>query len=134
MNDIEQKQKFITLRAKGYSLNKIANDINKCRQTLANWNNELEEEISNLKAIELESLFEECFITKEYRIKNLFKLLSKIDLELDRRDLKDVSTEKLIDLKSRLSEQLKSEFIDVRIKSDAEVGKSQQRKNLINSI
>ncbi|MDA9818421.1 hypothetical protein N9C35_05230 [Flavobacteriaceae bacterium] len=134
MNDIEQKQKFITLRAKGYSLNKIANDINKCRQTLANWNSELEEEISNLKAIELESLFEECFITKEYRIKNLFKLLSKIDLELDRRDLKDVSTEKLIDLKSKLSEQLKSEFIDIRIKSDAEVGKSQQRKNLINSI
>ena len=69
--NLELKQQFITLRAKGYSLEKIAKQIGKCRQTLSNWNSDLQEEIANAKAIELEALFEECLLSKEHRVKEL---------------------------------------------------------------
>ena len=80
--NLELKQQFIALRAKGYSLEKISKQIGKCRQTLANWNSDLQEEIANAKSIELEALFEECLLSKQHRIRELHRLLSKIKEEL----------------------------------------------------
>lgn len=125
------KQQFIELRAKGYSLVKIAKKLNKCRQTLSNWNSELQEEISNAKAIELETLFEECFLNKEHRVKNLSQLLAKVSNELEKRNFKDVTTEKLIELKLKLSDQLKQEHIEPKIKSEKEVKSNKANREFL---
>ncbi len=119
--NIDIKQQFIELRAKGYSLAKIGKELNKCRQTLSNWNSELEEEINNAKAIELESLFEECLISKEHRVKNLSNLLVKITNELDKRSFEDITTEKLVDIKSKLIQQLKHEYVEPVFKSEKQM-------------
>lgn len=128
------KQQFITLRAKGYSLTKIGNEINKCRQTLSNWNSELEEEISNAKAIELETLFEECFLTKENRIKTFSQLLEKINKELDKRDFQSLSDDKLVDLKLKISQQLQGEYFEPKIKSEGEINKQKNKRQLFNNF
>lgn len=119
--NLELKQQFISLRAKGWSLEKIAKKIGKCRQTLSNWNSDLQEEIANAKAIELEALFEECLLTKEHRVKELSKLLNKINEELETRDLHEVTDDKLIDLKLKISGQLKDEFFEPKIASESEI-------------
>lgn len=129
--NLELKQQFITLRAQGYSLEKIAKKIGKCRQTLSNWNSDLQEEIANAKAIELEALFEECLLTKEHRVKELSKLMSKINEELEKRDLSQVSDDKLIDLKLKIGDQLKGEFFEPRIRSEGEVKTQKSSRKLI---
>jgi hypothetical protein len=131
MTNTDLKQQFITLRAKGYSLEKISKEIGKCRQTLSNWNFDLQEEIANAKAIELEALFEECLLTKQYRIKELSNLLNKINKELEKRDLTMLSDDKLIDLKLKIGVQLKEEFIEPIILSEKELGLQKQRRFLI---
>jgi transcriptional regulator len=131
-NDI--KQQFITLRAKGYSLTKIAKQIGKCRQTLSNWNSELQEEIENTKAIELEALFEECFLTKENRIKTFSRLLNKINKELDKRDFQTVSDDKLVDLKLKISQQLQGEYFKPKIKSESELNKQKSKRQFLNNF
>ena len=130
--NLELKQQFISLRAKGYSLEKIAQKIGKCRQTLSNWNSDLQEEIANAKAIELEALFEECLVTKEHRVRELSSLLTKINNELGKRDLSDVSDDKLIDLKLKIGDQLKGEFFEPKIRSESEVKSQKYRRDLLN--
>ena len=52
----EQKNRFIQLRAKGYSLAKIAKELHVSKGTLSNWNQDLEQQIAQAKAMELEAL------------------------------------------------------------------------------
>jgi transcriptional regulator len=131
---LEIKQQFIELRAKGHSLTKIAGKLGKCRQTLSNWNSELEEEISNARALELEALFEEFLLTKEHRIKALSQLLCKIDQELNKRDFQLVADEKLVELKLKLTSQLKEEYIEPKIKSESELKTKKANREFLNKF
>lgn len=128
---LDLKQQFIILRAQGHSLAKIAKQLGKCRQTLSNWNSDLQEEIANAKAIELEALFEECLLTKEYRVKEMSKLLEKINGELEKRDLSTVSDDKLIDLKLKIGERLRDEIFEPKIVSDQEIKIQKTNRMLI---
>jgi transcriptional regulator len=133
-NNLEQKQQFISIRAKGYSLTKIAKELGKCRQTLSNWNSELQEEIENAKAIELEALFEECFVIKEHRIRSLASVLKKVEKELLSRDFKAVADEKLVDLKLKISQQLKEEYFEPKIKSESEIKNQKNHRQILNNF
>ena len=115
-------------------LEKIAKKIGKCRQTLSNWNSDLQEEIANSKAIELEALFEECLLTKEHRVRELSKILTKINEELETRDLSQVSDDKLIDLKLKISDQLKGEFFEPKIRSEKEVKTQKSHREILNKF
>jgi transposase len=53
MENQKTKEQFIQLRAQGVSYSNISKKIGKSKQTLIDWGKELEEEIRNLKAIEL---------------------------------------------------------------------------------
>jgi DNA invertase Pin-like site-specific DNA recombinase len=64
MANTEQKQRFIELRAKGNSFSSIAESISVSKPTLIKWSDELESDISNLKAIEQEALREQYLATK----------------------------------------------------------------------
>jgi hypothetical protein len=131
---ITDKERFIELRAKGLSLVTISKELKKTRQTLASWNNELQEEIANAKGIELEALYEQHFLSKEHKIKNFSKLLTKISEELDKRDFESVSTEKLIDIKIKLTEQLKAEYIEPEIKSEDQLKKEKSSREFHNDL
>lgn len=117
----ELQQQFIELRAKGWSYAKIARRLKVAKGTLANWSQELEEEIASLKAMELEALYERYFLLKEARIKLLGQQLRKIQQELKGRDLADVPTEKLLELELKYLERLLEEFVDVRPLADTEI-------------
>ena len=56
MEPTEQKERFIELRAQGFSFDKIAKELGKAKQTLIDWSRELQDEIANRKAMELDTL------------------------------------------------------------------------------
>ncbi len=111
----EQKSRFIHLRAKGLSYAKIAKELKVSTSTLSNWNQELLDEITQAKAMELEALQEEYFMLKEGRIRLLGGQLKTIQEEISSRDLSKVSTEKLMELQLRYFGELKTEYVSTAV-------------------
>ena len=134
METIEQKEKFIELRAKGYSFDKIAKELGRAKQTLIDWSKELEEEIANHKALELEALYEKYYLHKETRRQTFGELLGKIKKEIEKRNLSDVSTEKLLELYLKYQAQAKEEVTDPVFKSSKEVEDERADKELLDEL
>ena len=118
---LEIKQTFVELRAKGWSLRKIERKLRVSKSTLANWCQELEEEIASLKAMELEALYESHFLAKESRIRSLAEQLKAIQKELKSRGLKDVPTGKLLELELQYLAALQEEYVEPRPLSQGEI-------------
>ena len=108
----EIKQDFINLRAKGHTIRAIAKELNVSPTTILTWENELNEEIAELKAIELESLYDQYHLTKKHRLKDISKQLAAIQKELSSRKLTDISTDRLLDLNLRYLERVEKEYIE----------------------
>jgi len=113
VKDNETKQQFIELRAKGFSFDKIADDLDVAKQTLINWSKEFEGEIARLEALELEALYEKYHLLKKKRIERVGELLNKVYNELGQRDFTEVETDKLVDLYLRTLTKLKDELVEI---------------------
>ena len=117
MKTTEQKEKFVELRAKNLSFDKIAKKLNVSKPTLIEWSQELNQEIANLKTIELEALQEKYYMQKKQKIKLYGKQLEKIKEELEARlennELKDVKTEQLFKLFFEYMDRLEFERVPV---------------------
>ncbi len=112
MKDKETKEKFVELRAKGLSFDRIAQELHVTKQTLINWAKELETEIGNMRRIELETLQKKYYMLKRQRIELFGEKLKTIKDELDKRDLSDLPTDKLFDLFMKCFHQLQEESVD----------------------
>lgn len=117
----ELKQQLIELRAKGWSIRKIASRLKIGKTTAANWLVELEEEVATARAIELEALYERAYLAKEGRIKLLSSQLKAIQAELKERGLSDVGTDKLLRLQLDYLEALEEEHVEPQILSEDEI-------------
>jgi len=107
----EVKQEFINLRAKGHSIRYIGRKLKRSPQTILTWQGEFDEEIAKLKAVQLESLYEQYHLTKQHRLKEISEQLHAIKNELSSRDLTDVSTDRLMDLNLRYLERFDKEYV-----------------------
>ena len=134
MADSKTREKFIELRAKGLSFDKIAKDLGKAKQTLIDWSKDYQEEIANLKALELETLYEKYYLQKEARLKTFGELLNKIKAEIETRDLSDVPTAKLLDLLLTYDRQAKEELIEPVFSSSEEILEEQADRDLLETL
>ena len=128
----ETKQKFIELRAQGLSFDKIAKELGKSKQTLIDWSRDLSGEIANLKAIQLEEMYETFYLTKENRLQTLGTMLSKIKEEVETRELTDVPTEKLLDLLLKYNTKVAEELVEPTYRSQDEIEADLRRTQLAN--
>ena len=112
MKDTKTVEEFIILRAQGWSFDRIAKKLKTAKQTLINWSGTYAVEIAHLKALELEALQEQYFLTKEGKIKLLGEAVKKLKTELDKRDLSDVPTGKLYELLDRYHELARAEAVE----------------------
>lgn len=110
MKTVDTKQKFIKLRAEGYSFDVIGKKLNTSKSTLIEWGKEFNLEIHNLRALEYESTLEQYKLTKKHRLISLSKLLARIDEELSTRDITKLTTPALINLQYKLQDKLEKEF------------------------
>ena len=128
----ETKQKFIELRAQGLSFDKIAKELGKSKQTLIDWSRDFMGEIANLKAIQLEEMYETFYLTKENRLQTLGTMLSKIKEEVETRELTDVPTEKLLDLLLKYNTKVAEELVEPTYRSQDEIEADLRRTQLAN--
>jgi len=134
MELLETKERFIELRAKGWSFDKIAKELGKAKQTLIDWSKELQDEIANRKALELEALYESYYLLKENRLQTFGVMLTKIKEEIERRDLSDVPTDKLLELLLKYENQVKDEVIEPTYKSSQELIEERQDRELLEEL
>jgi IS30 family transposase len=132
--NIQDKERFIELRAKGWSFDRIAKELGKAKQTLIDWSKELQDEIANLKALELEALYEKYYLLKETRLQTFGAMLTKIKEEVERRDLSDVPTDKLLDLFLKYNSQVKEEIVEPIYKSSQELIEERQDRELLEEL
>ena len=109
----EKQEKFIELRAGGDSYRTIAKKLGVCRETLSRWESELGGAVAELRRDRLESVYKKYGMLKETRIKSLGEQLKRIEGELDRRELADVPTDKLLDFLLKYRAALKDEFTPI---------------------
>ena len=134
METIETKRRFIELRAKGYSFDKIAKELGKAKQTLLDWSRDLNQEIAQAKALELDSLYESYSLYKEARLKTLGEILSKLKKEVDKRDLTDLPTDRLLDLFLKYEGVVKESLVEPVFKSSREIEEEKEDRLLLEEL
>ena len=134
MEPTDLKERFIELRAKGWSFDKIAKELGKAKQTLIDWSKELQEEIANVKASELEVLYEKYYLLKEARLQTFGEMITKIKKEVEGRDLSDVPTDKLLDLLLKYNSLVKDEIVEPTFKSSEEIKEERLDKGLLDEL
>jgi DNA-binding XRE family transcriptional regulator len=58
MKDNKTKARFIELRGRGRPLKSIADEVGVSKTTLVNWEEDLKEQVDNVRAMELEVLYD----------------------------------------------------------------------------
>jgi hypothetical protein len=115
---LDQKERFIELRAKEVPYEQISQEIGVSKPTLLKWGKELEMEINNRRAVELEYLQDKYCVSKKKRLEFYGEQLDRLYLELQQRDLSDIPTEKLFDMVMKTVANLIQEETPIRFKEE----------------
>ncbi len=134
MELLTTKERFIELRAKGWSFDKIAKELGKAKQTLIDWSKELQDEIANSKALELEALYESYYLMRENRLQTFGEMITKIKAEIEKRQLSDVPTDKLLELLLKYNAQIKEEIVEPIYKTSQEIKEERQDRELLEEL
>jgi len=119
MIDAEKQQKFIQLRSQGWSFARIAQELDVAKGTLIGLSRKLQFEIQNQRALELEALQEQLVASREARARALAEHLHRVEQELQKRDLSQVSTGRLFGLAESLRRQILHETGSLKFTSSA---------------
>ena len=133
MKDKQTKERFMELRGQGLPLAKIAAEIGVSKTTLINWDRDLKEEIDNLKAVELEALYDKFYLSTRKQVEFFGDILSRIQRELETRDLSSVSTEKLFAMYAHFYREARHMLSELTFRNDDEV-KIARGKRLPDSV
>ena len=82
---IEQKEQFIQLRARGYSFDKIAEELEVSKPTLIKWQGEFLEEVKEAQFHEFDNLMNEYRVHRAKRFENNCRILNACYEELESR-------------------------------------------------
>lgn len=134
MQDKDTERKIIQLRALGNSYATIAKKTKVAKQTAVDTCKRCKEEIAALHALEIEELHETQRVGYSERITALSSLMRRVREEIDRRDLSDIPTEKLIDLYLKQASALKEELIEPSFKSSEEQERDRQEREHLESL
>lgn len=113
MKPQEQRVNFIKLRAEGKSYHAISKKLNISKDTCSRWEQELKGQISELKAEQLQELYDSYYMVREARISQLGDTLNNINEALSKKDLEELPPDKLLDFKLKYMETLKGEYIEL---------------------
>ena len=114
MSDAETQQRFVQLRTQGWSFSRIADELKISKPTLINWSRKFQFEIQNHRSIHLEGLREKWLYNLEGRLALLGEQLRKVEAELVKRHVTNISTPQLFTLYASLRRQIKDETKPVK--------------------
>jgi len=106
MYDENTVQRFIELRAQGWSYARLTTELNVTKPTLIAWSRKHQFQLKNLKAIELEAFREKWLASTADRVNKLGEQLRQVEVELSQRNLGDLTTPQLYALARSLRRQI----------------------------
>jgi hypothetical protein len=106
MHDATTVQRFIELRASGWSYARLMTELNVSKPTLIAWSRKHQFQIQNLKAIELEALGEQWLASVTDRVNTLGTQLRSVEAALSQRDVAELTTPQLYALARSLRRQI----------------------------
>ena len=106
MHDENTVQRFIELRAQGWSYARLMTELNVTKPTLIAWSRKHQFQLQNFKAIELEALGEKWLASTADRVNGLGEQLRQVEGELSQRNLGDLTTLQLYTLALSLRRQI----------------------------
>ncbi len=110
---VEEKEKFIELRARGFSFDKIAEETGTSKNTLLKWSKECGRELEQAQYFELQSLLSQYEVMRRNRVEALSQLLGSSLKELRKRaendSLSRLQTDKLLNLVLTLEQRIERE-------------------------
>src|SRR5690349_6576561 len=115
MKDQETVQKFIELRAQGWSFARMAAELGVAKSTLTEWSRKFRFEIHNRRALVLKDLQDRVLGTVQSRVAALAEKLGKMEHELRQRTLADVSTSQLYAMAAALRRQIERETGPIKL-------------------
>lgn len=104
MKTWKDHERFIALRAGGYSIEVSAAKIGISKRTGLNWERQHADSISELQAQGIDQLAKTLLVNREKRLSRLASFLDGIDEELSKRDLANVTTGALVGMKLKTME------------------------------
>lgn len=116
----EKRLEILTLRAEGLSYAAVAERAGVAKQTAVDECKRGEERLATMTALRLEEMYETLCVTKGERIKAHADTLNRIRAELERRDLADIPTDRLISLQMKVLASLREEIVEPRAQSSEE--------------
>jgi transcriptional regulator with XRE-family HTH domain len=128
MKDNETKERFLELRAQGLTLAAIAEKLGVSKTTLVNWQRNFEEEIDNLRALELEAMYDKYHLSTRKRVEFFGNTLSRIQQELETRELSEIPTEKLFAMYAHFYREAQHALPELTFRNDDEVKVARSRR------
>jgi len=117
----EEAEKFIELRAKGLSFDRIAEETGTSKPTLLKWNKLYGKELEQAQYFELQALLQQYGLMRKNRVEGVSILLQAVIEEMKKRagneSLSRLPTDKLfalyLSLEGRLEEETEGRKIDL---------------------
>ena len=103
MKNISVRERFVELRAKNLSFDKISQQLQTSKPTLIAWAKELQIEIHNCRSLEAAVIREKYRLSALQRLEQYGQMLSKLDKEFATRNLNSLPTDKIIELTMKLA-------------------------------
>jgi hypothetical protein len=118
MHSNDTKDKFVELRAKSWSFDRIAEELNVSKRTLIRWQEEVGIQIENLRQIELERVQERFLGSQAEQLEALIGEYQRYRSELLTRDPGRIPHYMLFRVVARLRDQLERRLVTLRFQSE----------------
>lgn len=110
---LEEVGKFVELRAKGYSYDKIAEETGISKPTLLKWSTEYSRQLREAEHFEMNSMLSQYGVLRQARVEAYSSMLGKALQELKKRaeetDYIEVPTDKLLKITLELERRVERE-------------------------
>jgi hypothetical protein len=106
MHSSEKINRFIELRAQGWTFTRIMTELDVTKPTLITWSRKHQFDIQNARVIELEALREKWLTSTAERVSALGERLRLVEAELAGRDLSALTTPQLMFAARNLRRQI----------------------------
>ena len=126
--DTDTRERFIELRAEGWTLTKIADELEISYNTAVNWNRDFAERIKAAHALRIEELQEKYLMAKEKKIELFGERLLAVKAELAGRDLSEVPTPKLFDMMMKCQAALEKEAVRPHFMTEEDIEKAKTKR------
>jgi ATP/maltotriose-dependent transcriptional regulator MalT len=123
---LEEKERFVFLRAQGLSFDKIAEEMDISKPTLIKWHGEMNEQVKKQQYFVMENILNQYQLMRRNRFEKYSRLLNSVFQELENKveqqELSELSVPELLKLaeklETRLSKDTEKPLLKVNLPED----------------